>query len=563
MKRLVLLLLTILLLGAFALPTAALPIDDLTTLAGYFPEGSVIYASARTDDDFIATLDGVLTQVGQVIPEVGGTTLTQALDLLASGIKSGATFQDLFRPWLGNTAAIGMFPLTTTDDFNNPIELVVISITDRDAAEAFFQSVTGPREYVQTQGDGFTTYESTRDNTHLVFRDDVILIASNFGIVANGGAVTAPLSGSADFNTALGLLPGSDYNAAVYVDTRAFVSYAADNSVEAFGQPLPATIAGLEPQAFGFTILDGTALTIEGVSATNVDALGVGSVATAPLDLGLLTRIPAGTPLLILGSSFADSYSLILDQIQQLASLQGMESDATDIQTGLWALDFGIRGFTGMDFQSEILPALNGTYALYAGVNPAAEGAQTAFDLITPDLLLDFALTFGVTDAAVAVELRDNLIATLSALPTERQDNINISFEDSNGTPVIVIGVETDSFSGEQVEVLLGVSDEVFSFGTRRYVEAALNPGIGLDQDPQWQAAAQYFVPESYSLLYQSSDNLATLVDIFERTGTSDTRDLSLALGALTGLVSSSSISYGALSEGGIHMRAVLTLNGE
>ena len=182
MKKLFFLTMVLLLVGAFALPAAAVPVTDLTTLAGYFPEGSVIYASVRTDDDFVGTLDGLL----QRVPEIGGLSLTSSLDTVASGIKSGATFQDLFRPWLGDTAAFGLLPLTTMDEFRNPVALIAISLTDREAAEAFFQSVTRPRDYEQTQGDGFTTYESTRDNTHLAFRDDVLLIASSFDAIEAG-----------------------------------------------------------------------------------------------------------------------------------------------------------------------------------------------------------------------------------------------------------------------------------------------------------------------------------------------------------------------------------------
>ncbi|MBN8635650.1 MAG: 3,4-dehydroadipyl-CoA semialdehyde dehydrogenase [Anaerolineae bacterium] len=174
-------------------------------------------------------------------------------------------------------------------------------------------------------------------------------------------------------------------------------------------------------------------------------------------------------------------------------------------------------------------------------------------------------LADGVTMGPVstAAQLRDNLNTILGDLPTERIDNLDIAFDEVNGTPVIVFSLETDPFSGDQIEFVLAVTDEVFTFGTRRYVEAALNPGVGLDQDPQWQAAAQYFVADSYSLLYQSSANLAPLVGIFARTGSSDTRDISQVLGLVTGLVDNSSISYGRLGETGVQMRAVLTLSGD
>ncbi len=561
MKKLFFLTVMALLLGAFALPAAAVPVTDLTALAGYFPEGSVAYASVRTDDDFVGTLDGLLQRVS----EIGGLSLTSSLDTVASGIKTGATFQDLFRPWLGDTAAFGLLPLTTMDEFRNPVALIAISLTDREAAEAFFQSVTRPRDYVQTQGDGFTTYESTRDNTHLAFRDDVLLIASSFAAIAEGGAVSASLSVAEPFTTAIGQLPGADYNAVIYIDSPSILNFT-QSQLENVGPSEIAILQALDdisPQVFGFTIVDGNSLTIDAVTAATGAALNVTGGMTTPLDLGIVSRLPAGTPLVILGTNFADSYSATLAQLEPLLAMQGSDVDMAQFETGLWLIELFVRGLTGLDLQRELLPALNGTYAIYAGVNPAAEGADTAFDLVSPELLLDFALTFSVTDTATAAQLRDNLNTILGDLPTERIDNLDIAFEDNNGTPVIVFSMETDPFSGDHIELLLAVTDEVFTVGTRRYVEAALNPGVGLDQDPHWQAAAQYFVADSYSLLYQSSANLAPLVGIFARTGSSDARDISQVLGLVTGLVDNSSISYGRLGETGVQMRAVLTLAGE
>lgn len=572
MKKLMLSILTILLVGVFALPAAAVPVEALTTLAGYFPEGSVAYASVRTDDDIITTLDGLVGQVGEAVPELGGLTLTEALDAASADIKDDATFEELFRSWLGDTAAAGVLPFTMMDEFGAPVTLIVISITDRDAAEAFFNSMTRPRDYTQTIGEGYTTYEHQRGTTHVAFRDDVMLISSSFAAIENGGTVDAPLSSSDVFNTTLGLLPESDYNGVIYIDTPALLNFALlaatamDSSMGEAEDMVMGMLAATQPQAVGFTMLDDHSLVIDAVTATTPESMGMSAALNTPLDLAFVEHIPAGTPLVVLGTNFGDAFILGQALLAQMSETQGMDfqSGSSEVELGIWALEFVVRGFTSLNFQEEILPAINGTYALYAGVNPAAENATDVTELLIPELLVDFALAFQVTDAATATTLRENLNATLHALPEERQDNIDISFEDINGIEVAVFGIETMvGFNPYEVEMMLAISDDVFVFGTRRFVEAALSPDVGLDQDAQWQEALQYVVPNSYSMLYQSSDNLVNLGNLLQSTPSSDVNQLGVLVTALTDLVSSSSISYGSTDDDITWTRAVLTLNGE
>lgn len=563
MKKLLFLILTLLLLVGVA-SVAAVPVTGLTALAAYFPQDSVVYAGMRSDEDFVATLNDLVEQIGTAVPELGGISVSESLDLLAAGIKEGATFQELFRPWLGDTLAAGLLPLTSTDQFGNPVAQIAVSITDREAAEAFFLSLTDPRDYRQAPGDDFTAYEHINGNSHIVFRADVLLISSDFATIEAGGTVDAPLNADADFTGTLARLPESDYNAVIYVDAPAIYNFAMDSglSVGANDPIVVEMIDSMAEIALGFTILGGNSLTIDVVTATDTAAMGLPESPFAPLDLSLAERIPAGTPLVILGTNIADSVDYLYAMLAQLSESQGMNfnDEPSEVMTAFWIVEFIARGFTGMNLQSEILPALNGTYALYAGANPRVESVTSATD-VSPDELLDFALMLQVTDAAAATRLRENLSATLHGLPEQRQDNVNISFEDMGGVEVIRIGLETQR-GGHEVELLLAVSDEVFVFGSRRYVAAALTPDVGLDQDAQWQEALQYVVPNAYALLYQSSDNLAPLGDLFLSTPGRDFSQIGMGMTILTNLVSSSSISYGRTADGGGQIRAVLTVNG-
>jgi hypothetical protein len=572
-KKLMLLIVSLfVVIGAVSVSASPLrvPVSDLTTLAGYFPEDSVFFASVRTDDDFIAALDALTERLSGAVPELSGVSVTQSLDMLADDVKRGATFQDLFRTWLGDTAAVGVLPLTTTDPYGSPVVLIALSITDRDAAESFFLSVTNSRDYERSMGDDFTTYQLRRGNTHLAFRDDVLLIASGFEVIADGGAVDARLSDDADFQSALERLPESEYSGVVYLDIPSIYQFALDMSAQAGGsmpltmQSMMALMDGVQSFALGFTSLDDSTLSIDVMTATDTVALGLPEAAIAPLDLTLAARIPAGTPLVVLGSRFSDSLNYARAMLEELAANESMDFDMNtdDVALAFWMLEFLVRGFTGMNLQDEILPALNGTYALYAGVNPLVESIDSAFD-VSSDQLFDFALLFQVTDAAAAARLRDTVSATLHDLPAQRQDNLSVSFEDINGTEAVRLGIETYTNFGHEFELLLAVSDEVFVFGSRRYVEAALNPDVGLDRDPQWQEALQYMTPSPYSLLYQSSDNLVALGDLFMNTPGRDFTEIGTALNLLSTLVSSSSISYARQDDGGMWMRAVLTLNAE
>ncbi|MBE2267594.1 MAG: hypothetical protein IAE80_05135 [Anaerolinea sp.] len=605
MKKLVLLLLSVVLLGAFALPTAAepaaVPVEDLTALAAYFPEGSLLFAGVRTDDGFIETLDGVIARVGAAFPEMGGFSLSEALDQVASNVKEDASYEELIGAWLGETAAFGIvsMDMSMMGMSDEPVVRVVIDIADREGAEGFFTANTPSRDYDQTIYDGYTVYEHLRGgDAHVLFNDDVIIISNDLASLQNGGAVEFPLNASAAFTEAVGLLPESDYNIVYYQDTPAFLQMSMGmmsmmmegdmGDVEMFGmgseeymQMIEGVMGAIKPQAIGFTILDGSSLVIDGVSPVDLEAMqaamegmegamgGMGSMTamdSAPVDLDFVQHIPAGTPLVILGTGMGDALSRIDDSLAMLAEMgeqQGMDFGAQDEPSPeeiQFLIETAVRGITGMSLD-EIGLALNGTYALYMGFNPAVEGAETVEDLMSPELLIDFGMAVQVTDPAVAVTLGENLRTNLSALPS---DDVTISTEDINGTEALVFTfVPDEDGAPESIDVLLAVNEDVFVVGTRRYVEAALDPAAGLDQDPQWQEAAQYFVPDAVVVLYQSSDNFLPLVDLLAEAPMRDAREAGMFFDVLTGLVSSSSITVGSYGEDVGAFRAVLTLAGE
>ena len=151
MKRLWMFVLTGLLILTLAAPAAAVPPPDLTALAAYFPDKTQAFAAVRTDDGFINELDVVLEQMRIVMPDADmPESLMDELDAMVREQAEDGDFQSVFRTWLGDTAAVGVISLAPAfddkpqNDDQMPM-MFAVSITDRAAAEAWFQEYSVAR----------------------------------------------------------------------------------------------------------------------------------------------------------------------------------------------------------------------------------------------------------------------------------------------------------------------------------------------------------------------------------------------------------------------------------
>lgn len=580
MKKFALLFLSILIVGAFALPVAAVPVDDLTVLADYFPEDTPVYAATRIDDEYIDTLDVLIEQVAAALPSSELESLRDALDMLASRIDRGSTFAESIRPWLGDVAAFGIMPLAQTDRFNEPIALIAVSITDREAAEAYFNEAIPSNAFEVTEENDYTLYEEQNGNRHFVFRDDVILLASDLSALENGAAQESALRASDAFAAALDLLPESDYNGVIYLDTPALVETAMLASMkemmdeledaEIFGQQMQTAMQMMDfyrAQAIGLTILDERSLTLDFAAPVNMAALEGFMVdpfqyAANPVNLDLAHLIPAGTPLVAFGTNLRDSYDAVLENINTLFEMQqdmdaAMERDFQDFQTAIWGLEFLVRGFTGLELREDILEWMDGTYAFYLRLSPTASDASNIFAALQ-EFPIDFGLVVEVTDGAGAQTLMANLVSALSDLPANPAEDVTVTTEQINGADAVSILIETNSIP-ESVELMVGGNDEVFVFGTRRAVEAALDPNAGLDADPAFAEALQYALTDTYSLMYMSGEGLLPIARLIESSG-EDAEEAAAAVEGVFSLIGSASVSGVLVGEDGVLARAVLTL---
>jgi hypothetical protein len=579
MKRLLIVIVALLLL-AVALPAAAVPVEAHGNLAGYFPDDTSFFMSARTDDAFIETLDGLLARVYDVFPVPGAAFLGETLDEMTAQVKPGATFAEYFRPWFGDFAAAGLLSFDMSGEMmEEPTFLLAIQITDREAAEAYFNEVTTPRTYRQTVEDEYTLYEARRaDDPTFVFREDVILVSNDESAIAEGGVPEAPLSNLEAFDMALSRLPETDYNAVLYYDYAALLSgifsnpdmmemlmESGDEMMQAQMQMFMGMMDAVEPFAIGFTILDERSLTMDAALSTaglteafagaNVPA----TMSLPPVDLAFARHIPAGTPLVIMGTELRLTYDVLLEALRGIAAMQTDEDSTAvqDVELALWMVEFGIRGLTGLELREDILEWMGGTYALYVGLTPTAQDTRNMRDLVS-ELPVDFALAVEATDSAGAAALRENLNRVLGALPDNPGDNITVSIEQIGGVDAVVFTWETFNMP-PKLEFVFAANDEVFVVGTRRYVEAALDPQNGLDTDPAFIEANQYLLPNTSAVYYLSGADLAPLADIAALAPGSDL-DGALFLEGLFDLVSSGTISQSVDEDGVSIGRAVLTL---
>ena len=138
MKRLFALSLVAALLIIGIVPSAGAQTTD--DLAAMFPESTVIYASVRTDDGVIETLDGLFARVVSQVPGVPPISLRLLLDQGALGVSGGTgDFDTAIRSWLGDEVAFGVLSLDNLDD--DPPVVAVVQITDQKTAANFVRGL--------------------------------------------------------------------------------------------------------------------------------------------------------------------------------------------------------------------------------------------------------------------------------------------------------------------------------------------------------------------------------------------------------------------------------------
>lgn len=570
MKRVVGFIVLVALLGALALTATAAPAADLNVLASYFPTKTPIFITIRTDEDYFAALQTIIDRLNSAfrradIPNFEDT-LTEAID--TSGLfGDDATFSSEVRPWLGDVASFGLLSLdvfateTSRDDDEAPA-LFAVQITDRAAAEAFFEAALAEQGVEAETLGNFNVY-TLDDNplTQIAIGDDVLFVSNDPAALPLEGAPASSLGTSAVFADALALLPAADYNLTGYIaagDVYSTLLSSSLDGMQVFGTPVEGMVENLPAFAIGGTILDDNALTID--FAADIVALraayedmGISLPDYAPLNPDFLERVPSGTPLVIHGNNLQAAYRQGISQLNtQVAMMsemmQGEMGDAAltaeQVRQGISIATIAIQGITGLNLEQELLPALTGDFAVYMGLGEALQAEEVDMMSLMSGFPLEFGMVFQITDAAIIPTLVNGVTNALNALPSTMEDGTRfILGSDTIGSSEVTTLRILAEDSPFPIDLVFGGDDEVFFIGTPASARASLNPDGGLLGDADYQEASANFLPSSSLVYYLGGEGLQPLSELVPLIAGRGNREGAEAINGLLALISSGSVS--------------------
>jgi hypothetical protein len=574
MKRLGLCLVALLLIVLSVAPAFAVAPADLNRLAQYFPEDAPVFMSFRTDDGYIEALDALVIRIRDSFPELaenmdGPRSLGEALDTVVKEIIGSGGFESEVRTWLGDVGSVGinsLAPVLDQDEDNDDEVPFVIAaeVTDRAAAEAFFTAA------IEEQGDipiaeedaGFTIYTDDVGDGALAIGDEVLFLARTVEDLPIKGTLN-PLSESAAFSEALALLPESDYNITAVLNFGDFMQAIINDMPEFQAEQLGAFAGMLENYpiiTLGATILDDRSLTID--TAIPVDDMmaameeaGLPSNITGPVDPEFVARIPAGAPIVLHLTDLQAYYNNALASFRiqaEMGAAGGILME--DLEKGLSQFEFAIQGVTGLSWEDDILPALNGDFAMFVAVDPALGEAESMMEIFGQESIAEVGIVAEVSNPEVITGIINGVAQVL-----ESNNDVETELEERDGTLMLTIRPDTSS-TGFPVELMLAGNDEVLYFGTANSAANALNPDGGLSSDAAYQEAQGYELPDTVYLFYLAAEGLRPLINIAEMQGGSSSEQDAANLEALLNLLNSSTIT--ANYEDGINRtRMVITLS--
>ncbi len=606
MKKFLILLLVIVVLALGAMPILAVPPTDLNVLASYFPADTPIFASTRTDDEFVETLDSVLARIGAAIPDaMPPMTISEGLDGVVSQLYDDGTFAENIRPWLGDTASVAVTSLAINmDEVADASEAPVIfalSIKDQAGASAFLDDMLTKSDvaFTRVEEDDYLLLLDADDSDQemvmqsaILLRDGVLMATNDASSLPTDAVPENALSDNAEFTAALGLLPEDSYNATVYVAFTEILQSVMENEPEAadamgvFGSIFDA----IGPQAWGFTILDDVSLTVDIVQQLGdlsaLEDAGLVMGTPKPINPDFAVHVPANATLAIFASDLNTSIGGVLDNlvkttelIAEMPNATGSDMSPEELQQGIGQIETAFTAFTGLDFRSDVLDWMSGDYALFLMLNPALD-TSSMMGLMS-EFPVDFGLAIEATDREAAQNMVEGLTRGLNQTlamaglsdeataepddateePARPQPKVDITTENLAGTDVTVITITAPDLPWP-IELLMGANDEVFALGTRTAVTAIFNPDGGLPSNPEFARAQTFMLDNPASLAWLGTEGLLPLADlaaVFGQRGDSG-EDMTEQIRSVISLFSSATITSTS-DENGTAARLVLTFS--
>jgi len=485
--------------------------------ADKMPNTFSMYASMRTDDGYINTLNDIFVRfrdpVAQILRETVGTsqgiesiTLQSLLDQLVQQGELGLNFNSAIRSWLGDNVAIG--GSMRLDGYGTDI-LMAIAITNKDEALKFVRAnfITYPENWTESQNGNFTIFtyyypsdEPESNRQAIAVSNDALYIAT-IGSLIPITAPSNPLSADSKFTSSFGVLPASGYNVTVYANVGSLLS-----AMRLGGQVLRAVNAlGMDGTLVaGATILDGRSFTIDMAIKPSTSGDTAFKAISTPIDLDFARFMPENTAMMVQGSNLKQAYDIGLNLIRTTATGNEMAGEL------LSQVDSAMS-IIGLNLQTDILEWLTGDYAIYIAVD-----TNRIISLIsnpTSALSGDLGVEAGILIKATNGEKARNLVEKLAGLMglAGGQVGLRVDREQIGGANTIVIDL---SGQGLPLKLVIGANNDVLVIGTYNSAKNALEGNGRLNGFNRYQDARNYMLSNTTALAYLDREILQMTIGL-------------------------------------------------
>jgi hypothetical protein len=534
-----LLMLTAVLLASFVLTQAAPSHQErfgtLTSLTTYFPANSVLYSSIRTDLDYLLQLNGVYERV---ISQLGADDLPENLDALLSLATQdtlGGTFGDTVAPWLGESMAIGAYPLEGELGTR-----IVLQITDEDAAlNAVTQLYEVGQGWSRRDLNDYTVFAAPLSDQRLAVYDDVLIFSDNGPEPQQIPTLTPDITTNSYYQDALDRLPDNPYNLIGFVDVPL---YAALNDIDSLEGVLGALFyRAVGALSFGGYLLDDQTLALDMVQRlgndTGLQALGINLPGEgATLSTELLERIPSDALAVVQGADLAAQLEVIGTSVAGVSEALGPAYNnllLTLVNQPGSAQSVGILGalttavpevvfanLSGFDYETEIRPLLTEDWAAVVSLNPVYDPASTQ---PLKQQLFQVAALIEMPDPQAAQDFLQKLRRelTISLYSLDEGQPIVITDQDLPGEAQgLRIAQYQDVGAGRAItaEWVIATDGAVLAIGAPTLVTRMIaGEGGGFVMNENWLVSesglAAYVNPDAASLLLRYTGNFTGDLD--------------------------------------------------
>ncbi|RMF81166.1 MAG: DUF3352 domain-containing protein [Chloroflexi bacterium] len=477
--------------GVGAVLQETTPERDATSMARFFVEDTLFYASIPLPDaSLIDQLEMFVQEQSEALgiplgspfgpPVTLRDTLNEAL------LPTGLTVDELFAMF-GDQAAVGVGsfdPLTAQarDTY------VLIEIRNRETAETLLQNTIGlDSNYERRQAGNMTVFvPAFGSDAYGVSDDHLMLFNINDGVPQIN--VLNSLADSPRFNAAFNALPERQYSTALYFDMPGI--FEIDGAAQAL-EPL-----GVLPEFTG-PLAIGVAEAQDGVSIIDSAQLPGprgGAQPVTPIDPDFARFMPGDTSFMIHATNLTGLYDSFIGFARSVDDGFGPDPAVEAEQ----AFDD-----IGIDLQNDILDWTTGDYGVFLSLDIEPIIRAALEERVDLNNRFNFGMVVEATDPAAAQDfaafLGDMAMTELTGEPDVRVVNRAVGGVDSTVISASASLSPTETF---KLETAIGASDDIFFVSTVSAAEHILSGENTLLDNPDYQLARQYFLPNPSVVVY-------------------------------------------------------------